>query len=507
MATQATMASNAPDAQINQKRGRGDEKGSAKRAKTDEDDQMEAECPPGVEVVSAKAGAASLQLAFKASTPETRGHGQVRDLICVLDNTASMTNYGADEGLINTVHNFSTLVDMSMKDAFGSTEEGKRAQDGSRGTTFLHAFRFGKSCASLHGESFFPLTREAIAENMPKIEAGMDFSEGSTNIEEAILHAARLAKTRIENMRAHDLANGIDRRVCIVLLTDGSPNLGSMDPENILRKLDLTTDKTLPIYGIGLGTGTNPIFLSGICRNGFWKHVENPAEPKEAFDATLGYIVKAVGECEIDIRVSLERDGKVVPCAQNEFKTTRSLGLVTADKRRARVVRDLAVPVDTKAGDTLILDYKFSTTGERSVARIEITAHDHPDPPTRENMVAGLMKEAEDIECMMDAMRTSITRGSTVNDASQELITTFRRSSAVQSQIRRVAEICEQSLSCLSYASSVGTASALSQSPDPFRPIPHIPGLVRSEPLHSNALPQLEPSYSVFESQSSFSQF
>jgi hypothetical protein len=492
------MASNAPDAQINQKRERGDEEGSAKRAKTDEDDQMEAECPSGIEIVLAKAGAATLQLAFKASMPATREHTQVRDVICGLDNTRSMETHGADEGLVNTVHNFGSLVDMCMKDAFGSTEEGKRAQEGSRATTLLHAFRFGNDCASLHGESFFPLTRDAIAENIPKIEEGMNFSDGSTNIEEAVLHAGRLANKRLEDMLAHDLANSIDRRVCIVLLTDGSPNEGSRDPEHILHNLDLTADKTLPIYGIGLGTNTNPLFLSEICRNGFWKHVDDPAEPKEAFDATLGYIVKAIGECEIDLRVSLERDGKVVPGAQNQFETKRSFGLVTADKHRARVLRDLALPFDTKAGDTLIIDYKFSTVGERSVAKIEVTAHDHPDPPIHENMVVGLMKEAEDIESMMDAMRTSITRGSTVDDASQELMTTFRRSSAVQSQIRRVAEICEQSLSCLSYASSVGTAS--------FLP-PRMPGLVRSDPVHPSALPPLEPSYSVFEAESSFSQF
>jgi len=333
---------------------------------------------------------------------------------------------------------------------------------------------------------------------MPKIEAGMDFYDMSTNIEDAVLHAGKIANERIEDMRAHDLANGIDRRVCILLLTDGSPNRGSMHPQHILHNLDLTTDKTLPIYGIGLGTSTNPIFLSETCRNGFWKHVEDPAEPKEAFDATLGYIVKAVGECEIDLRVSLERDGKIVAGAQNELTTKRSFGLVTADKRRARVLRDLALPFDSKAGDTLILDYKFSTVGERSVARIEVTAHDHTDPPIHENMVVGLMKEAEDIECMMDAMRTSITRGATVDDASQELMTTFRRSSAVQSQIRRVAEICEQSLSCLSYASSVGTASFLT---------PQSPGIVRSDPFYPNVLPLSEPSYSVFEAQSSFSQF
>ena len=491
------MPLNAAETKGNTKRKQVDEEETTKRTKADEGNQLLAECMPGIEVVVAKAGAAAMQLAFKAQMPATRQSTQVRDVICCLDNTCSMASFGADQGLLSTVHNLGSLVDMCLKDAFGSTDEGKRAQDTARATTFLHAFRFGTGCELLHGDGFFPLTRDAIAENVPKLAEGMSFSDTSTNIEQAILHAGKVANRRLEDMRTHDIANGIDRCVSLVLLTDGSPTEGSRYPEHILYNLDLEVDRTFPIYGIGLGTNTHPIFLSQICRNGFWKHVENPAEPKEAFDATLGYIFKAVGECEIYLRVCLYRDGKAVPGAHNDLTTKHSFGLVTADKCRARVLRDLALPLDAKHGDALIVDYKFSLASEWSVTKIEMHAHDQFDPPICRNMVRGLMKEAEDIESMMDRMRTNITRGATVDDASQELMTTFRSSSAVQSQIKRVAEICEQSLSCPSYASSVGT----------FRHCPQIPGLVHSAPVEASELPQLEPNYSVFEAESSFSQF
>jgi hypothetical protein len=427
--------------------------------------------------------------------PSTRPVTQVRDIILAADNTLSMTDFGADTGLKNTIHNLGSLVDMAMKDSFGSTEEDKVVQDCARDTTFVHAYRFGTRCVPLHGDEFFPLTKDEIAKNVPKIEGGLDFSDAGTNIQEAVEYANNLAIERLAQKSAHDLANNIDRRVCLVLLTDGSPTRGSSDPVHILEGLALSGDKELSVYGIGLGTNTNPVFLSQICNNGFWKHVEDPFEPKEAFDVTIGYIIKAVANNDIDVRMKLEREGVPLDGPRFTSKTRHTFGLVTADKCRAMVLPHLALPTDAAKGDTLLIEYKFSVSNDWHSAKIEVTDDDNSGKPYRENMVNDLIEEADEIESMLDLLRSKIEKGAPVHSIKDELMASCSQSSSIRSQIRRVSRICEQSLS---YASSVGTASFL-----PYQP----PGMTRSAPVDPGMLPPLEPSYSLFEAQSSFSQF
>ena len=143
----------------------------------------------------------------------------------------------------------------------------------------------------------------------------------------------------------------------------------------------------------------------------------------------------------------------------------------------------------------MLIEYKFSVSIDWHSAKIEVTDDDNSAKPFRGNMVNGLIGEADEIESMLDLLRSKIEKGAPVHAIEDELMASCSQSSSVRSQIRRVSRICEQSLS---YASSVGTASFL-----PYQP----PGMTRSAPVDPGMLPPLEPSYSMFEEQSSFSQF
>ncbi|XP_060854515.1 inter-alpha-trypsin inhibitor heavy chain H3-like [Rhopalosiphum padi] len=104
-------------------------------------------------------------------------------------------------------------------------------------------------------------------------------SESSTNMEDALRKAHSIAK--LGETRFKDGAN--TPKPIIVFLTDGNPNIGISDPENLIQYVSHTNKEKYPIFSLGFGEGADIDFLKKLSLNntGFARVIY------EASDASL----------------------------------------------------------------------------------------------------------------------------------------------------------------------------------------------------------------------------
>jgi Mg-chelatase subunit ChlD/uncharacterized protein involved in exopolysaccharide biosynthesis len=120
--------------------------------------------------------------------------------------------------------------------------------------------------------------------------------EGGTNIEEAMNLAYQTALR-------HYLANGINR---VVLLTDGAANLGNVEPELLMQKVEANRKQGVALDCFGIGwEGFNDDLLETLSRNGDGRYgfINSPEEAATEF---AGQLAGALNVAASDVKVQVE---------------------------------------------------------------------------------------------------------------------------------------------------------------------------------------------------------
>lgn len=361
------------------------------------EEELDDSCDPGVEaefnVISEDSK--YIKIAVK---PPTTPQNLVVDVIVGCDATASMNGLG-DEGLINTLTNFDVLVEKSLK----KIKDSERI----RRSTNINFFKFGENAYAFddENEGFFSL--DALKPVAKSIAKTITFEECFTNFENATNFAANIAKTRAQAMAAQDLANGIHRVFAFVLITDGGVNDGERCPTAIINSANKTLSDVnaspFSVFAIGLGDSTKASFLSRFCSTGFWKHVEDPTNPADAFEATVGRIFSTINSYTIQSEIQIERGGEMVAHESH----SKHFGLLNEATCRARIVK-IPVPEGARLGDKLKIKTKIGFGNE-----YEITVDIGAVSKSTENPKR-LYNEAIDLENAVKNLKDQILyRGST----------------------------------------------------------------------------------------------
>ena len=431
-------------------------------------------CAPGIEFEFPVVlpGITSAKCAVKPPCARTRPDDLVIDIYIGFDNTLSMLGSG-QVGLCTTLQNFPSLVTNMFK-----TCKNDDAVDVAcvRASTYVHMFKFGERATAFDGQSeFVPFTDEALHTCCEVAAKNMQFDEGATNIELAVQYVSTKAHERFMNTRVADEDEGKTRVACVVLLTDGSVNAGSRCAQQIIADADDSVSDScrgqrLAFYAIGLGESTTPQFLTSFARGGFWKHVIDPHYPSSAFDITIGAVLASVGVYAVSIRTDVERNGEVL--ADKSTLTTKNFGLMTTESCRARML-NVSIPSAALPGDVLVVNTRFGGLhGESFQSRIAIGTNENTygTPIKGATMSEGLFAEAQDIEHALENLKTSITNGDNLQNATDLLIESNAGSAAVQAQLQRYSEILDNSLSCTSTVGTMAFVSPLSFGGGLFQP-------------------------------------
>ena len=125
--------------------------------------------------------------------------------------------------------------------------------------------------------------------------------EGGTNLEEAMNLA-------YDTALRHFLAAGVNR---VVLLTDGAANLGEVNPQVLMRKVEAWRQRGVALDCFGIGwDGLNDDLLESLARHGDGRYglVNSPAEAAGNFAAQLaGALQVAASDVKVQVEFNPQR--------------------------------------------------------------------------------------------------------------------------------------------------------------------------------------------------------
>ncbi len=135
------------------------------------------------------------------------------------------------------------------------------------------------------------------------------FPQGSTNLQEGMEHAYRLAS---ENLLANDDWKRIPRNHRVLLLSDGVANVGLTDAEALLRNVAHWAARGIELTAVGVGMGNyNDELLERLADrgDGRYAYVDRLEEARRLFVENLTGTLQTVGK---DARVQVTFDPAVV---------------------------------------------------------------------------------------------------------------------------------------------------------------------------------------------------
>ena len=499
---------------------------------TDAVEKPYSEASWGVEFENANEVGASDRVARCAIKPPpdvARSEKLVVDVVVLIDDSASMEN---DNGYAvrGVLHRFEELV----KACVGQTDDGATQPTALRSTNVKFC-KFGNTAMSLG--DFVSCGPSGLKEAAASACRALTFRDRCTNTQAAMEFAGKVLRRRLEDAYDDDVANGVTRVPCVLLVTDGTPNEGEKNAalihRNVYNALSDSCRGVEPIvFAIGISQSTNPhddgsaSFLSRIVgRHGYWKHASSRTNISRAFWWTFGTILNAVDVYRARTTVCIERGGAtlseddVFGCVSvsNAF-----FGLYSEDARRGRFV-DVLVPRAARVGDVLVATTRFgrdvcdahvATTRvavvEKSYASVTNDTNDDTNDDTNAGTNAGtnatleLFDETKAIEDGIEELKKSIASNRSVgrpSDGTLYKVPSYA-SPFVQAQMERITDMLGDSLvQNDQFMSSMFTpyqpSNVYQLSNSTYTPLSYTPSYVRdreyySQPSKQSALSQID---------------
>jgi hypothetical protein len=420
------------------------EESDAKRTKPDPEplaaSAMTEPLEAGIEVEPVSTDMKKVRGAWKQPILDRRPLKLKVDILILFDDTGSMVPKGA-AGMAQSLAALPSLVQMSIKKTLSDATDAQELDALIRNNTELHFAKYGERCMPFDNiDGFFPMKHDTLVGAVAKVRDQLTYEESWTRFDAAIPYACKTAFARCQERKFEDASNDIDRIVVGVLLTDGQANPTNQRIETIWKEVDDAPDAMrIPIYAIGLGTGTDARFLTSLCDKGFFRHVPNPDEPQDAFKSIFGTLLDARGP--LGAMVSMKHYRNDVELKEDEMPFySFERGVVDPKTADARMF-ELELPKNVQDGDVLLFTAKFLTADEEYTALLTVGGE---TPPT--GMVAGLLNEAEEIKNVMDAREEMVSKQTDVSTILDTLQRTETQSYAVRRAIERCVEVTQASL-------------------------------------------------------------
>ena len=356
-----------------------------------------------------------------------------RDLVVLLDVTYSMERDGIT-GLKTIMINLDKLITQLLNQE-GIAPERHGAYRSSLNILFLWfgsvAGPFEGNLAHAQEETedstletlFTSASSDSLVAEVGRIEKDLACSQGYTNIEAAISYACDALADRFDRYRDADRANGVLLTGSILLVTDGSPNIGEYRAETIVHRhvgLSRVTPDSTPsgmagngptpdhpfrqpvsVFAIGLGNSMAPEFLTALTQDtGFWCFVSDPTDPTTAFKKTFGVVLTSVAPKVVKIECVAHRGDDVI--VDTRTTTHYNLGLVPNTKPLEPFLVHGVLPHGLAVGD--VVRCTVTVPGLEYSATAEI--------PVRDAAVnvggPGLFVRTEEVERSMRELRKAL---------------------------------------------------------------------------------------------------
>lgn len=377
-----------------------------------------------------------LAIAVAPTRPATPSILPPRDLVVLLDVTFSMEGAGI-LGLRTIMLNLDKLI-TQLLDKEGIAPQRHDAYRRSLNVLFLW---FGYTTEPFEHDNrhlvgdddddtleslFTSASTESLTAEVERVYGALKCSQNRTNIDGAVSYACDALRDRFDRYRDADRANGVVRTGSILLVTDGSPNLGEHRAELIVSRhvgASRVTPDSIPsgmagngpfddspfqqpvsVFAIGLGASMEASFLTALTQDtGFWCFAVDPVDPTTAFAKTFGVVVTSIAPKTVKVECVVHRGDAVI--LDTATTTHCNMGLIADTKPLDPFVVHGVLPRDLEVGD--VLRCTVSVPGAGYCEVVDVLVGDAAVPV---GAASGLFVRTDEVERSMRELRTLLNK-------------------------------------------------------------------------------------------------